>query len=172
MTLLLGKYEVRATWTINQSSSTQMHLFLQSCQSGSFCLTSSWADRETYERSRKWNGKWKNGLSLLKKRYGADVTWHDFSDGVMFLSSSQYMDETLKSHFQQWAKTLRFLFFFLAKTINSHLKILFPRDLYCWSVETTFWGFFLDTSLGLVLASDISFLAPLSVRSPLSIFSP
>lgn len=27
--LLLGKYEVRATWTINPGSSTQMHLFLQ-----------------------------------------------------------------------------------------------------------------------------------------------
>lgn len=27
--LLLGKYEVRATWTINPCSSTQMHLFLQ-----------------------------------------------------------------------------------------------------------------------------------------------
>lgn len=102
-----------------------------SCQSGSFCLASSWADRERMKGHTAGNG-----LSLWKKCYDVGVTWHDFSDGVTFLSSFQYVDDPLKNPFQQWARTSCF-HFFLAITIKSQLKILFPRDLHCWSVETT-----------------------------------
>lgn len=112
-----------------------------SCQSGSFCLTSSWAERETYERSRKLKMGWDSwGNAMMSVSHAVTL------DGVTFLSSSHYVDDPLKSHFPQRAKTVLF-FFLLARTINSQRTILLPRDPYWCCVETTFWVFFLSTSL-------------------------
>lgn len=96
---------------------------------------------------------------------------HDCSDGVMFLSSSQYVNGPPKISFQHWAKTL----FFFFKAINSKPRAKKYCFLETYSVvvyRQLLWGLFLDASLGLVLASDIMVLAQLLLHTPMFVFSP
>lgn len=133
----LGKYEVRATWTINPSSSTQMHLFLQPPPANQGRSVShhlgqtvrrmkGHADGMEDEMTTGW-ACWRNAAMLVSHDRTLAMVWCFGPVPNVWTKSFSTVSQNLM------------LLCFSVRTINSHLKIQFPRDLYCCSVERTFW---------------------------------